>query len=679
MTSRFAKTLIGLSIVLSLAALVLGGYALMTRISSNRELDAVRGEIAQVQQGVSDQISGGVEALAARIEGLEGRVDDLSSALDEQISAAAAQPMNDLSREIDQLRAFLEDEYPDVDLDNYIPGEVVEEGRFVIMQSGAPIGSESYRLYESGRTHTLVSSLEERRLGRSSTLEQQYSMDAGFRPVSYKVSGNTPSGFVDVSLQVNGDVVAISDAQSNSRILLPSGSSAAILDSEPVSQLVVLHRAFASFGEDGNEWTCIAPLDGSSLPIEFEPSTPATLVSGSTNLEATRYTCIVGDGREIDYSVLDDEVVAIEIPGEALFAYRSDRFPDGLLVKPWSMEDLALPYDVLQVDLPLTNGGVQLSGTLTYPTFGGDTVPIFLMLPDFGRFDRDGNMPGLQTELLKQMAISLAQQGIATYRFDYPGVGASGGDLFSATIDDLLSDARIALMLLRALSFADPEKIYVLGHGEGGVLGMLLAAETHVGGLVTIDTPAHPFDAIRIDEVRRRAEAEGLSEGETAALVAQESDFLRFALGREEGTWADVPFEEVQTALPWMTQAEFDRRASSLPLSLLKGFCGTDPTEAIRSVGVPVRVIQGEKDFQVPAEEADLLIQALEEAGNPNGTLSRFENLNHWLRNQDEPASALNQHLAEEIDGWAMVDVVNWLGPALELPPGGSGSPAPRS
>src|SRR3569832_14311 len=66
-------------------------------------------------------------------------------------------------------------------------------------------------------------------------------------------------------------------------------------------------------------------------------------------------------------------------------------------------------------------GGFELKGTLLMPT-GVKSAPAFVLLPVSVPTDRDDNVnvPGysLKLDLLKQVAERMAQDGVATLRFD---------------------------------------------------------------------------------------------------------------------------------------------------------------------------------------------------------------------------------------------------------------------
>src|SRR5579863_2570257 len=72
-------------------------------------------------------------------------------------------------------------------------------------------------------------------------------------------------------------------------------------------------------------------------------------------------------------------------------------------------------------------GGVTLAGTLVIPAHKtGVKVPGVVIIAGSGPVDRNGNEgAAFETNLYSQLADQLAQQGIASLRYDKRGVGAS--------------------------------------------------------------------------------------------------------------------------------------------------------------------------------------------------------------------------------------------------------------
>lgn len=118
---------------------------------------------------------------------------------------------------------------------------------------------------------------------------------------------------------------------------------------------------------------------------------------------------------------------------------------------------------------------VTLAGTFTLPD-GAGTVPTVLMLPGSGQTDRDDNAKKLAINLFPQLAELLDACGSATLRYDKRGVGASGGDYWSSGFQDRLTDAAAAMGWLATQEQVDGSRLFVLGHSEGALVAIRLAA-----------------------------------------------------------------------------------------------------------------------------------------------------------------------------------------------------------
>ncbi len=140
-------------------------------------------------------------------------------------------------------------------------------------------------------------------------------------------------------------------------------------------------------------------------------------------------------------------------------------------------------------------GGLQLHGTLLMPDGPGPHSAL-LLLPGSGPSDRDGNQPGLQMNVLKDIAERLAKEGVASLRFDKRAVAEYAPsfpkDLHG--LDDFFSwqmfvgDAKAAFLYLKRQNGIDLGKVGVLGHSEGGAIALALSGQVHPAGLVLVST-----------------------------------------------------------------------------------------------------------------------------------------------------------------------------------------------
>ncbi len=196
-------------------------------------------------------------------------------------------------------------------------------------------------------------------------------------------------------------------------------------------------------------------------------------------------------------------------------------------------------------------------------------------------------------------------------------------------------------------------------------------------GVGTMATSASSLGVSWIERLRDRATADGASSAEVEALIQRERAFLEFVRGTT-GTWNDIGLAAVQAALPWMNEIEFAKRAEAMPLPLLRNLLDVNPLDAVRAVRNRLFVLEGTKDFEVPASDADLFAKAAGESGNQSVTTAVVENVNHLLRAQLEGAASLDRHIEEEVDWGVLQPLLTWMGGPI-IPTGGPGSLSPAS
>ena len=105
-----------------------------------------------------------------------------------------------------------------------------------------------------------------------------------------------------------------------------------------------------------------------------------------------------------------------------------------------------------------------------------------------------GLLSNRQFHLFKRLTSMLAEQGIASLRFDFNGHGDSEGQLHEMTVENELLDAKAVLKEVKHWQWV--EHIVLLGHSLGGVVAGMLAAsnEKDVDTLVQIAAAAVMHD-----------------------------------------------------------------------------------------------------------------------------------------------------------------------------------------
>ncbi|MBK7593899.1 MAG: alpha/beta hydrolase [Gemmatimonadetes bacterium] len=314
------------------------------------------------------------------------------------------------------------------------------------------------------------------------------------------------------------------------------------------------------------------------------------------------------------------------------------RLADRLAADGWLVDlgDYAAPagapWQTSAVSVPV-GGGVTLGGTLTMPD-GPAPHAAVLLLSGSGAQDRDGStMLGYRP--LRELADSLAAHGIASLRLDDRGVGASGGDYPSRTINELADDASRALRLLAALPGVDAEALGIVGHSEGALVAMQAVANgADAKTLVLLAAPSRPG----------------------RELVALQQRYGATRMVRDSAP--DRQPALIEALLQGSSEAVEALRRDSRGFRALLGY---DPRAAAKRVRVPALLLHGDQDTQVPVGQAAELAAVLRRGG-ADAAVERLPDVNHlFLADRSgDPAGYLllpDRRLADGV----VAAVVRWL------------------
>jgi alpha-beta hydrolase superfamily lysophospholipase len=122
---------------------------------------------------------------------------------------------------------------------------------------------------------------------------------------------------------------------------------------------------------------------------------------------------------------------------------------------------------------------------------GVDHPPVALIIAGSGTTDHDGNGPQVKPGTLKKLSEQLVARNIATLRYDKRGAGGwkpEFGKPEDFRFKDFVDDAVSLVNYLR--SSGKFSKVIVIGHSEGGLVGILTARRVPVDRLVLLTTAA---------------------------------------------------------------------------------------------------------------------------------------------------------------------------------------------
>ena len=546
------------------------------------------------------------------------------------------------------------DEIPDEDW-----GQSVDAGHFVLERGGARLLDESYTLFfHPVDGYMLLSQSVLTVDDQSIELSQQTQYDRDFLPIFYHLAADTPAGpqIVSAQMGVTGLTMEVRVGFSPQAAEVPAVEDLALLDNNLIGHYAVVLLAIRTEALD-RQFTAAVPQALLSLPAKVDGPNSIVFRSGDKTFEGKRFELHLGD----------TAIVLIEYGGhlaglvnrtQDTLGYDVSLFPAGIEIVPDEEADIE---SIDERNVAFASDGLTLMGTLALPSKGEGPFPAALFLHGSGPVDRDGNAAGLEMDAYRQLAHALARVGIASLRFDKRGVGESEGDSNLATRTDLLSDARAAFEGLQSQPEVDPTRCFLIGHSEGAYLAPILAVEDQtVAGIVLLAGAARSLDLITRWQVETLLRQQGLEGDVLEAALAQQDQYTAF-VETSDGGWADYTVERMQEAMPWLTEeAAIQLKSSPLSLEWLREHYLEEPADTIRAVDVPVLIINGEKDAQVPASEAGLLDEFLREGGNEDVTAVVLPDLNHLLRHHPEEPNLVYRHLDDPVDPRVIDAVTEW-------------------
>ncbi|MBZ2174428.1 lysophospholipase [Schnuerera sp. xch1] len=286
----------------------------------------------------------------------------------------------------------------------------------------------------------------------------------------------------------------------------------------------------------------------------------------------------------------------------------------------------------IEEEYNLETSAGTIFGTLMMPE-DLESSTVAVIIAGSGPTDRDGNNPTIsgKNDSLKMIAEALANEGISSVRYDKRGIGESAAlvekeeDLI---FEDYINDVVDWVDRLKEDTRFD--KVVIIGHSEGALIGATAAYSSDVDGFVSIAGMGYSaYDTLARQLKEQSEEVYQISEPIIEEL--------------KQGNLVDDVPEGLHSLF----------RPSVQPYMI--SWFKYNPVEEISKIEKPILIIQGDNDIQITIEDAELLNQ-----GNPDAELVILRGMNHILKDAPEdreenlatysdPELPLNQQLIEEL------------------------------
>lgn len=332
----------------------------------------------------------------------------------------------------------------------------------------------------------------------------------------------------------------------------------------------------------------------------------------------------------------------------AKIAVTGDGRVSGFLVQPATqpVAEIPVPEDApyIERELDVGDGGRALPGTLAMPQSASAQAPVpaVVLVHGSGPHDRDETI-GPNKPFL-DIARGLAERGIAVLRYGKRSRARpqdfAGRDF---TIDEeTTDDAAAAVAALRGVEGVDPQRVFVFGHSQGGMLAPRIAHQAGgVAGLVLLAAPARPLLDILVEQNIRLAVLDD----------AKTSDAERAAIEKLKA--------QVRTVRSQGTDAQAEELPLGLPASYWRSSDVLDPVAEAQAAGLPMLILQGTRDIQVVDADWQRWKRGLH--ADEDVSFKLYDGLNH-LGIAGEGEGSLAEYMQPgHVDARLIEDVAAWI------------------
>lgn len=444
------------------------------------------------------------------------------------------------------------------------------------------------------------------------------------------ISGFERSPGAEITFRRDEDVLVLTDGRREQELTLGPEDAFMSFMTTFHEELMLGLRPLV-YGEQ--RWRLV-PLSGGT-PTDWKGE--AREVAGTLQIETSL-------GETIFFDEEKGRIRRIDVPDDQLEVVALDRlgWPDWTIEGPKKLTYGKPPgatFEIREVDLPGRQGEPELFGELLIPAAAAEGPrPAVVFLTGSNLADRHGFAGPPPVDLgFHAMGDALAEAGYVVIRYDEPGYGDSPEAELSWMRQ--IEDARRAFRTVLVQPEVDPDRVLVVGHGEGGWRGLLLARERprEIIGVALLGAPARSYREIL--NARSEASIEALD-----PKLREEARKQQKRLIESVQTGMGVP-PELEPQAQW-----------------LREILDVDPRRFLDKLEIPIWVAQGGKDFETdPVLDFQAWARVARKGKHRKLQVASFPDLDHLFKLEPEKTSRPARYLVERpVDAAFLEALVQW-------------------
>ena len=290
-------------------------------------------------------------------------------------------------------------------------------------------------------------------------------------------------------------------------------------------------------------------------------------------------------------------------------------------------------------DLNINSNGVELKGTLLIPEVN-NLKKIIIFIHGSGPQDRDCTV--VENKPFKDIAESLYNKGIASYRFDKRTLSYPETFNNKSTVDDeVVSDVLNCIHYFKNNQEYSNYEIILLGHSLGAHLLPKIANQTNqIDKIILLAGNARPLNELIVEQYNYLLQLNPTDYMKNEVMKIKEQDKM-------------------------LTSKQFNSETSNekLPLNLSatywKSLLDYNPIKEIKKVKVPILILQGERDYQVSMKDFQMWKTALKK--NKKASFISYPKLNHLFMAGESPSNPDEYTTKGNVEGKVIADLIEFI------------------
>ena len=295
----------------------------------------------------------------------------------------------------------------------------------------------------------------------------------------------------------------------------------------------------------------------------------------------------------------------------------------------WQSPPYANAGSFTSVEVTVGDDQWKLPATLTIPK-GSGPFPAVVLVHGSGAHDRDETVGG--AKVFRDLAEGLSSRGVAVLRYvkrNQQYLKECVADPDFTMNQETVDDAVRAAALVRTQARIDPAAVYVLGHSQGGYLApRIMKRDSKLAGFIVLAGNVRSLEESVVEQTEYLAALNGPLTPDTQARLEAVRKNPLAVLG-------------------------------SLPPRYLADLKDYHPDAEVKTLDMPMLILQGERDYQVTMKDFALWKTAA--GGRKNVVFHSYPGLNHLFIAGVEKSSPAEYdkpgHVAEEV----VDDIAKWI------------------